>query len=327
MVYFVLEEEIKLNWISVFVLSLFFFFSPKISEAFDEKVLASVVTVIPKHFSSERGNKVQLKSRQAPEGTGVAIFEKGFLVTNAHVLGKATSAYIRLENGRLSDAAIVAQDIFTDIALLKVDLDLPVLHPAQSASLGSSVCAIGNQFGLGLSVSCGVISALNRTGVGFNPIEDFIQTDTVVNPGASGGALINNNGQLVGLISAIFTKGSDSNIGVNFATSIDMVFRVAMDLKEFGYVKRGKSGLRVTALSKEKRYNSNGVIINYIKKGGAAFKAGLQEGDIITKIGNRLIIKPTDVSSAFHKYKPLQSITIQYVSKKKRLSTNIRLLP
>ena len=145
-------------------------------------------------------------------------------------------------------AEIIGRDPLTDIALLKIDMDLPLLIPGPEPALGDKVCALGNPSGLGLSLSCGVVSALHRTGTGFNPMEDFIQTDAAVNPGGSGGALLDGDDRLVGLVSAIFTKDSDANIGVNFAASHALVMRVTEDLAAHGRVIRGKSGLRVEDL-------------------------------------------------------------------------------
>ena len=163
---------------------------------------------------------------EEPEGTAVAIKPGGYLVTNFHVIRRALSISVRLTDGRLLTAEVVGVDPLTDLALIKVPEDITVLPIGQEPPLADPVCAIGNQFGLGLSVTCGVVSATHRTGTGFNQIEDFIQTDATVNPGASGGALVNDQNQLIGVLSAIFTKKSDANLGVNFAASTRLVLRV-----------------------------------------------------------------------------------------------------
>ena len=297
------------------------------SQAFEESVLQSVVSVIPRHPFKKNKLLSNAKRTQAPEGTAVAVFPGGFLATNSHVLGSAKFIDIRLEDGRFIQANIIGRDPFTDIALLQVPLELPILKIAQEIKIASPVCAVGNQFGLGLSVTCGVISALHRTGTGFNPIEDFIQTDATINPGGSGGALVNGSGEMVGLVSAIFTKESDSNIGVNFAISSEMVLRVITDLRDYGRVKRGRSGIRVRSLSLEDRRSKVGALINFVKEGGAGFKGGLRPGHIITKIGNRNITKPTDVSSAFHKFRPGEAVEIEYLNPEDKLKTEIFLLP
>ncbi|MHA1600812.1 MAG: S1C family serine protease, partial [Alphaproteobacteria bacterium] len=185
--------------------------------AFEPKVLDSVVTVLPLWPGFERDGQVRRPPGSSPEGTAVAIRPGGYLVTALHVVDRATEITVRLPDGREVPARLVATDISTDLALLAIDVDLPILETAPEPTLGDPVCALGNQFGLGLSVTCGVVSGLHLSGVGFNPVEDFVQTDAAVNPGASGGALVDGQGRLVGILSAIFTKVSDANIGINFA--------------------------------------------------------------------------------------------------------------
>lgn len=162
----------------------------------------------------------------APEGTGVAILEPGLIVTAAHVVARATEVVVRDYEGNRVQAKILAVDRESDIALLRVDaptqsIEIAVARP----NTGAHVCAIANAFGLDLSITCGIVSANARSGIGFNPIEDFIQTDAAANPGASGGALIDKEGRLVGMLSAIFTKESDANAGVNFAVSAELLLK------------------------------------------------------------------------------------------------------
>jgi len=160
----------------------------------------------------------------APEGTGVAVLEAGLIVTAAHVVSRATSVTVRDEAGDRHPAKIVAVDVPADLALLRIEKPVkPVTIAPERPATGAHVCVIGNAFGLDLSITCGIVSARQRSGIGFNRIEDFIQTDAAVNPGASGGALIDEQGRLVGLVSAIFTKESDANAGVNFAVSSDLL--------------------------------------------------------------------------------------------------------
>lgn len=192
----------------------------------------SVVTVEPTWPGHKRPGFGAPKGT-APEGSGVVILEPGLIATAAHVVARATSVTIRDSEGNRVDAEIVAIDVPADIALLRTDTKLvPLTIAPQRPPTGAHVCAIGNAFGLDLSITCGIISARARSGIGFNPIEDFIQTDAAVNPGASGGALVDEDGRLVGLVSAIFTKQSDANAGVNFAISADLLMtRVRTMLK------------------------------------------------------------------------------------------------
>ena len=162
----------------------------------------------------------------APEGTGVAILEPGLIVTAAHVVTRATSVMVRDHEGNQVSAEVLAIDGASDIALLRINAPTrPIVFAPERPATGAHVCAIANAFGLDLSITCGIVSANARSGIGFNPIEDFIQTDAAVNPGASGGALIDEEGRLVGMLSAIFTKESDANAGVNFAVSTELLRR------------------------------------------------------------------------------------------------------
>ncbi len=210
--------------------------------AFEAEVLDSVVSVLPLWPGYGQGGQADTTPGDEPEGTAVAIRAGGYLVTALHIVDRAEAITVRTADGRLAEAALVGRDALSDLAVLKVALDLPVLAYGPEPDLGAPVCAVGNQFGLDLSVTCGVVSAVRRTGVGFNVIEDFIQTDTVVNPGASGGALVDGAGRLAGLLLAIFTKDSDANIGINFAVSAALVRRVADDLIDLGEVERRAPG-------------------------------------------------------------------------------------
>ena len=163
----------------------------------------SIVAVLP---DWPGGYQRQDRGLEEPEGSAVAVLSEGYLATNAHVLGRPKRVDIRLADGRLVAARIIGRDLRTDIALLKVPINLPVLEIVPPPPLGERVCAVGNAFGLGISMTCGVVSAVNRSNAGFNPVEDFIQTDAAVNPGASGGALVDGEGRLAGLLAAIFTK-------------------------------------------------------------------------------------------------------------------------
>ena len=172
----------------------------------------------------------------APAGSGVYFAEKQtttrYILTAAHVISRATHIEIVNSAGRTMPAEIFAVDQRRDIAILKTDLVGPVIpFGADEISIGSHVCAIGNSFGLGNSISCGVVSAVNRQNIGFNELEDFIQTDAAINPGSSGGALIDSEGRFVGLIDGIFTKDADIDAGVNFAISLSLIRAGLADMR------------------------------------------------------------------------------------------------
>jgi len=268
------------------------------ANAFPPEVMESVVSVLPLWPGYAQGTQPRVPPGTAPEGTAVAILAGGYLVTALHVVERAVAITLRLSDGRLVPAEVVGQDPATDLALLKTQSDLPLLPDAPDPALGASVCGVGNQFGLGLSVTCGVVSAKHRSGVGFNPIEDFIQTDAAIDPGASGGALVDGEGRLAGIVSAIFTKETDANIGVNFAVSIALVRRVVEDLATQGRVIRGHGGMRVDELSPAQTARAPGALVVAVTPGGAAARAGLKPGDIITAVGGRAIRRKSDVTSA-----------------------------
>ena len=278
--------------------------------AFDAKVLDSVVSVLPLWPGQERGGQPQLPPGTAPEGTATAIRDGGYLVTALHVVARATAITVRLPDGREIPAELIGRDPATDLAVLKVAAELPPLPEAPEPALGAPVCAVGNQFGLDLSVTCGVVSALHRSGTGFNPIEDFVQTDASVNPGASGGPLVDAQGRLVGVLSAIFTKDADADIGINFAASVALVRRVTDDLIDHGRVIRARSGLRVVDLELAERTRLVGARVLSVVPGGAAEAAGLAAGDVILRVGARRIRRASDVVSALQLYRPGERVAL-----------------
>ena len=167
----------------------------------------------------------------APAGTGIFIGtgdRSSHLVTAAHVITRATEIEIVTEDGMRHAAAVIAVDNQRDIAILETKLKRrPITLRLSDPAIGEHGCAIGNSFGLGLSISCGVVSAIHRKQIGFNPIEDFVQTDAAINPGGSGGALVDADGRLIGMIDGIFTKEADIDAGVNFAVSVPLLIEGA----------------------------------------------------------------------------------------------------
>ncbi len=280
------------------------------ARAFESGVLDSVVSVLPLWPGQEQGGNPQLPPGTAPEGTAVAIRAGGYLVTALHVVDRALEITVRLPGGRHVPAELVGRDPATDLAVLKVAAELPVLKDAPEPVLGAPVCAVGNQFGLDLSVTCGVVSALHRSGTGFNPVEDFVQTDATVNPGASGGALVDAEGRLVGILSAIFTKDSDADIGVNFAASVALVHRVADDLIDHGRMIHVRSGLRVGELAPGDRATLAGARILAVAAGSPAERAGLAPGDVITDVAGRAVRKASDVTAAIYLRRPGDRVAV-----------------
>ncbi len=264
--------------------------APELDEA-----MSSVVSVLPEWPPDKKRN-------EEPEASGVVWSDGRHIVTAYHVIANARSVRIRTSSGEIMNAAMAGHDPATDLAVLRIDTDLPPAKlSARKLRLGEPVCALGNAFGLGLSVTCGVVSAVNRAGVGFNPVEDFVQTDAAVNPGASGGALATTDGTVVGLLSAIFTKQSDANIGVNFAVSIPLAERVAAELIAKGRVAHADTGLRLAPTQASMKSVGRQMLaprVVGVTTGSPADRAGLLIGDEIIEAGGRRTILPADFVSA-----------------------------
>lgn len=267
------------------------------ASALPERTLDSVVAVVPDLPMRER--------MEEPEGSGVVLFPGGYVATAAHVMGRATTARLKLQDGRQITATLAGIDPPSDLALLRADENLPPIDQGEAPGLADPVCAIGNPFGLGNSVSCGVVSALRRTATGFNPVEDFIQTDAAVNPGMSGGALVTPDGRLVGIVTAIFTKQSDSDVGVNFASSLALLLRVAEDLRDHGRVIRSPFPFRLAPLDSA----GHGKIAGMRVVSGTSGK--LEAGDILTAIDGRPVRRMEDVASAIGLKRPGDEIIVR----------------
>lgn len=268
--------------------------------------LPSVVSLLPL-WSGRPPNP------EEPEGSAVAIGRDGaktLLLTADHVLGDADSFRIRTADGVAYPAWIIGRDRDSDLALLRAEASLPTLDLADPPGLGQKVCAIGNAFGLGLSLSCGVLSAKARAGVGFNRIEDFLQSDAAVNPGMSGGALLDEEGRLIGLISAIFTKGSDADIGVNFSVSAALIEAALPDLKAGGPVAWPEVDLLFAPPPLDER-GPLGPVVARVPKGGAAAAAGLLPGKRILRASDRRIRNLGEWRSAIALAKPGETLSIE----------------
>jgi serine protease Do/serine protease DegQ len=226
-------------------------------------------------------------------GSGVIIdADAGHIVTNFHVIDGADEIAVTLHDGQQLEATIVGSDPEADVAILKVEHDnLTHIPFADSSKLrvGDFTVAIGNPFGLGQTVTSGIISALGRTGLGIEGYEDFIQTDASINPGNSGGALVNLRGELVGINTAILASGGTGNVGIGFAIPINMVRELTNQLIEYGEVRRGMLGVIMQNLTPElaKAFGMDmhqGVVISQVVEDSAASKAGLLAGDVVAEI-------------------------------------------
>ena len=224
-------------------------------------------------------------------GSGVIVSADGFILTNNHVVASADEIEVALVDGRKARAKVVGTDPETDLAVIKIDLpNLPAitLGRMENTKVGDVVLAIGNPFGVGQTVTMGIISALGRTQLGINTFENFIQTDAAINPGNSGGALIDANGNLLGINSAIYSRTGGS-LGIGFAIPISTVKAVMEAIISHGQVVRGWIGVEPQDITPElaesfKLPKSDGVIIAGVLKSGPADKAGIKPGDILLTI-------------------------------------------
>ncbi|MDT8281212.1 MAG: DegQ family serine endoprotease [Gammaproteobacteria bacterium] len=228
-------------------------------------------------------------------GSGVIIdADSGYIVTNYHVIEGADQIAVTLYNGVQLDAKVIGSDSEADIAILQVKHDNLTHVPFADSSklrVGDFTVAVGNPFGLGQTVTSGIISALGRTGLGIEGYEDFIQTDASINPGNSGGALVNLRGELIGINTAILASGGTGNVGIGFAIPINMVRELANQIIEYGEVRRGLLGVIMQNLTPElaKAFGldmHHGVVISQVVDDSAASKAGLKTGDVISEVNN-----------------------------------------
>ncbi|WP_119166177.1 trypsin-like peptidase domain-containing protein [Algihabitans albus] len=287
------------------------------AQAIPPETLESIVSVLPVWPGHPQGGQGvppgRAGGRGAPEGSGVVVAPDGLIATAWHVVEPAERIDVRLADGRVLPAELVGQDRASDIALLRVDLNLPPLAPAPRPALAQPVCAIGNAYGLGLSIACGVVSARDVSNAGFNPVEDFVQTDAATNPGSSGGALVDAEGRLVGLLSAIFASEGDSNIGINFAVSQPLLQRVVEDLNDDGAASYVSAGWRLEPLRRAEQAEVAAVRVADLAPDAAAAAAGLQAGDLILRIGARRIQSPRDAIGALALVAPGGTVEVEFL--------------
>jgi serine protease DegQ len=225
-------------------------------------------------------------------GSGVIVSPQGYILTNNHVVAGADEIEVTLNDARRADAKVIGTDPDTDLAVLKIELDrLPTITLGNSDSLqvGDQVLAIGNPFGVGQTVTSGIVSALGRNQLGINTFENFIQTDAAINPGNSGGALVDVNGNLEGINTAIYSR-SGGSMGIGFAIPVSTAKQVLHDIVKDGKVTRGWIGVEPNDLSPELAETfgvraDRGVIITGVLQNGPAARAGLRPGDVITQVG------------------------------------------
>jgi serine protease Do/serine protease DegQ len=269
----------------------------------------------------------------ASAGSGVIVdAERGYILTNHHVVGAADAIQISLIDGQILDAEIVGSDPATDIAVIKVDAegltDMPI-GDSESARVGDFVIAIGNPFGLGHTVTSGIISALGRTGISRDGYEDFIQTDASINPGNSGGALVNMKGELIGINSAIISR-SGGNVGIGFAVPTEIASSIMSQILDFGEIRRGLLGVRIQTIDAEmaealETNVTSGALITNIEPKSAAEEAGLEVGDIIIAVNDKKVEGAAELRNSIGLLRSGDDVEIQYVRDSKTRSTTAQL--
>jgi len=251
------------------------------------------------------------RQAEASSGSGVIIKSNGYILTNYHVIKQRDEIIVRLNNGKVAEAKLIGSDPETDLAVLKVDQkNLPTLKIADITKIhvGDIVLAIGDPFSIGQTVTQGIISATGRTRVSLNTYENFIQTDAAINPGNSGGALINTEGEIVGINSNIFSSTGNFQ-GISFAIPIDLAHKVAEQIIKNGYVVRGWLGAEGQELTPQilrslELNSAHGILVTSVDKNGPGDKAGLERGDIITKINQQDIYTTNDILNLIAAGKP-----------------------
>ncbi|MFZ1548803.1 MAG: trypsin-like peptidase domain-containing protein [Candidatus Nitrotoga sp.] len=246
-------------------------------------------------FGEEFNNPPQ---RGSNLGSGVIISHDGYILTNHHVIEAADQIEVALADGRKAKGRIIGSDPETDLAVIKIDLPgtIPAItfgHPDQ-AQVGDIVLAIGNPFGVGQTVTMGIVSAVKRNHLGLNTFENFIQTDAAINPGNSGGALVDVNGNLIGINSAIYSPNGGS-LGIGFAIPVSTAKNIMEQIIQSGSVTRGWVGVAIQELTPElaeslQLGNIQGVLISEVVRGSPADNAGVRAGDILTMVDNKQLL-------------------------------------
>lgn len=265
-------------------------------------------------------------------GSGVIVSPAGYILTNNHVIEEADEIEVVLNDGRRTVAKVIGTDPETDLAILKVDLtELPVITLGNSDALeiGDQVLAIGNPFGVGQTVTSGIVSALGRTQLGINTFENFIQTDAAINPGNSGGALVDINGHLMGINTAIYSR-SGGSMGIGFAIPTSTARMVMESIVKDGQVTRGWIGVEPQDLSPELAESfgirqATGVIITGVLQNGPAAQAGVRPGDVITRVADQEVQNVAQLLSAVAALRPGEPATLEVVRRDGR--TELEVVP
>ena len=283
--------------------------------------------VFNKFFDKQTAPQVQ---RTNNLGSGVIVSPDGYILTNHHVIESADEIQVTLHDGRTLLAKVVGSDPETDLAVLKINAsNLPAITFGHSnlARVGDVVLAIGDPFGVGQTVTMGIISALGRSHLGIDVFEDFIQTDAAINPGNSGGALVDTNGDLIGINSAIYSRTGGSQ-GIGFAIPSNLAAKIMRQIIEHGEVIRGWMGVEVQDLTPElaqsyQLKDTRGALIAGVLRGGPADRVGIQPGDILLSVDNQTVTDSAALLNQIAALKPGQTTSIKLLHKDKIITTAV----
>jgi serine protease DegQ len=265
-------------------------------------------------------------------GSGVIVSDDGYIITNHHVVESADQIEVALADGRKTRGHIIGSDPETDLAVIKIDLPggLPAITFGHSdnAHVGDVVLAIGNPFGVGQTVTMGIVSALKRNHLGLNTFENFIQTDAAINPGNSGGALVDVNGNLIGINSAIYSPNGGS-LGIGFAIPVSTAKKVMEQIIQTGSVTRGWIGVAIQEITPElaesfKLGERPGVLISEVVRGGPAEQAGVRPGDILLAVGERELTDSSTMLEAIAALPPGKMAVLHLLRNQKELVAQIK---
>ncbi|QLI80481.1 Do family serine endopeptidase [Chitinibacter fontanus] len=280
------------------------------------------------------GDRGQDEDGQRPSslGSGVLVSSQGYIVTNNHVVEAADEIEVALADGRTASAKLIGSDPDTDIAVIKIDLsNLPAISfaDADKVEIGDVVLAIGNPFGVGQTVTMGIVSALGRSELGINTFENFIQTDAAINPGNSGGALIDTRGNLLGINTAIYSKTGGS-LGIGFAIPATTVKQIMEALIKDGSVTRGWLGVEVQDVTPElassfRLKDTKGALIAGVVRNGPAANAGIKPGDVLLSIDGKEVVNSAKMLDIISALKPEQVVPMSYVRQGEQVDAKVEL--
>ncbi|AOR68185.1 2-alkenal reductase [Burkholderia stabilis] len=283
-----------------------------------------------RYFFGDRNARKQQDEPAANLGSGVIVSPEGYILTNQHVVDGADQIEVALADGRTATAKVIGSDPETDLAVLKINMtNLPTITLGRSdqSRVGDVVLAIGNPFGVGQTVTMGIISALGRNHLGINTFENFIQTDAPINPGNSGGALVDVNGNLLGINTAIYSR-SGGSLGIGFAIPVSTARTVLESIITSGSVTRGWIGVEPQDVTPEIAESfglqqKSGAIVAGVLQGGPADKAGIKPGDILVTVNGEEITDTTKLLNVVAQIKPGTPTKVHVVRKGKEFDVNV----